>query len=104
MNRNQVRKLRKKGYSDKLIMSRYRQEVHDQGFDNGVRHTYRMLLLITAYILRDQLGLGQKRLGIIMSRILNTIDCFNTKNLTPSDLHLMASELKAIGFDIEKYS
>ena len=104
MNREQVRKLKKQGYSQKVIMDRYRQEAIDQGFSEGIKHTYKVVLLLTAYALNNHLGLGKKRLPEVMNKIMLYIDSFNTQNLFRGDLPVIASEMKKIGFDIEDFN
>lgn len=104
MNREQSRVLKKKGYSQKVIMSRYRQEAYEQGHRDGVRHTYKTTLLLTAYALNNHLHLGKKRLPEIMDVIISYIDSFNTQNLFRSDMPVIASEMKKLGFDIENFN
>jgi hypothetical protein len=104
VNREQSRALKKKGYSQKVIMSRYRQEAIDQGFNEGIKHTYKVILLLTAYALNNHLHLGKKRLPEVMNKIMLYIDSFNTQNLFRGDLPVIASEMKKLGFDIEDYN
>jgi hypothetical protein len=104
MNREQSRKLKKQGYSEKIIMSRYRQEAIDQGFNEGIKHTYKVVLLLTAYALNNHLGLGKKRLPEVMGKIISYIDSFNTQNLFRGDLPVISSEMKKLGFDIENFN
>jgi hypothetical protein len=103
MNREQSRALKKKGCSQKIMMSKYRQDAIDQGFTEGIKHVYKVTLLLTAYALNNDLHLGRKRLPEIMGKILSYIDSFNTQNLFRSDLPVIASKMKKLGFDIEKY-
>lgn len=85
-------------------MSRYRQDAYDQGHRDGVKHVYKTVLLLTAYALNNDLHLGRKRLPEIMGKILSYIDSFNTQNLFRSDMPVIASNMKKLGFDIEKYN
>ena len=103
MNREQLRKLKKQGCNQKIIMDRYRQDAYDQGHRDGVKHTYKTILLLTAYALNNRLHLGRKRLPEIMDAIISYIDSFNTQNLFRGDLPVIASEMKKLGFDIGKY-
>ena len=103
MNREQSRMLKKKGYSQKAIMDKYRQDAIDQGFTEGIKHVYKVTLLLTAYALNNDLHFGRKRLPEIMNKILSYIDSFNTQNLFRSDLPVIASKMKKLGFDIEKF-
>ena len=104
MNRKQSRKLEKQGFSQKIIMSRYRQDAYDQGHRDGVKHTYKTTLLLTAYALNNHLHLGRKRLPEIMGVILSYIDSFNTQNLFRNDMPVIASKMKKLGFDIEDFN
>lgn len=101
MNRAERRKYEKQGYDKDLILSKYRQESFEQGYITGIRNVYRDILLITAYIAQDELGLGKTRLPRLMGRIINTIDAFRTENLQPNDTYEMKAVCKRYGFDID---
>lgn len=97
MNRKEVRALKKQGYSQKVIMDRYRKEAHDQGFCNGIKHTQSVIMMMTAWVLHEHLGLGPKRLPEIMRLIELNISCFGTDHLTRADIPTIQAELRKCG-------
>lgn len=99
MNREQARMLKKKGFSQKAIMDRYRKEAVDQGFGEGIRHTQTVIMMMTAWVLHEHLGLGPKRLPEIMNLIKLNIECFGTGHLTKLDIPTIKKELKKCGCD-----
>lgn len=97
MNRADRRKLEQKGYSQKSIMNKYRNEAYEQGFSDGIRHTQSTIMMMTAYVLHTHLGLGKKRLPEIMYQIQEDIISFETGHLTVSDIPAIKEELKQVG-------
>jgi len=102
MNRADRRKLKKKGFSEASIMNQYRKEAYDAGARDGVRHSYKMVILLAAYTARIYFDLGKKRLPEFMDRFLKNIDSFRTGQLQPEDMDAIAEEVKKYGFDIGK--
>ena len=89
--------LKKKGFSQKAIMDRYRKEAIDQGFGEGIKHTQTVILMMTAYVLHTHLGLGKKRLPEIMWWIQENIKSFGSGHLTKLDIPVIKEELKKCG-------
>lgn len=104
MNRAERRKLEKRGISQESIMERYRREAYDQGSRDGVKFSYKMILLLCAYTARIYFDLGKKRLPEFMDRLLKNIDSFRTGQLESKDLEEISKECKEYGFDIEGWN
>ena len=104
MNRQQRRKLERQGIPKESVMNKYRREAYDEGAKDGIRHSYKMILLLTAYTARIHFDLGKKRLPEFMDRLLKNIDSFRTEQLTSSDMEAIAEECRQYGFDIETFN
>lgn len=97
MNRKQRRNMLQKGVNPKVVMDKYRQEVYDQGFQDGIHHSAITIMIMTADVLHTHLGLGSKRLPEVMQQINENIDAFNTGHLEPNDILLIKEELAKVG-------
>ena len=97
MNREESRLLKKQGYSQNSIMKKYREEAYNQGFCDGISHTQSVIMMITAYVLHNHLGLGKKRLPEIMHWIREDIASFKSGHLSKADIPLIKEELKQCG-------
>ena len=104
MNRASRRKLEQKGMKKESVMALYRKEAEDAGWKQGVRHSYKTILLLTAYIARMEFELDKNGLTKFMNRLLQCIESFLTGQLEPNDLIAIADECREYGFDIEKVS
>lgn len=93
MNREQSRALKKKGYSQKVIMSRYRQEAIDQGFSEGIKHTYKAVITILFYVIKNHLRISKENYQSLFLRCMSNIESFKTGQLRPSDIDLMKQEI-----------
>ena len=93
MNREQVRKLKEQGYSQKVIMDRYRQEAIDQGFSEGIKHTYKSVITILFYVIKNHLRISRENYQSLFLRCMENIDAFRTGQLKPSDVELMKKEI-----------
>ena len=102
MNRADRRKLEKKGVSNVSIMNQYRKEAEDTGYRQGIKHSYRIILLLTAYIAKLEFELDQDGLANFMNRLLQCIESFLTGQLEPGDIEAIKEEVKENGFDIGK--
>ena len=102
MNRAERRRLKKQGVSEMSIMEQYRKEAYDAGAKDGIKHSYKMVILLAAYTARIYFNLGKKRLPEFMDRLLKNIDSFRTGQLEPRDMDEIAKECKEYGFDIGK--
>lgn len=97
MNRKERRNLLQKGVNPKAVMDKYREEVYEQGFKDGIHHSAITIMIITADVLHTHLGLGSKKLPEIVYQIHENIDAFNTGHLQPSDILLIKEELSKVG-------
>ena len=102
MNRAERRKLQKRGASKESIYEMCKKEAEEEGWHKGVKHSYRTILLLTAYIAQMEFELDQDRLANFMDRLLKCIESFLTGQLTASDIKDIAEEVKGNGFDIGK--
>ena len=78
MNREEIRKYKKKGVSKVSIMSQYRQDAYNDGFTAGMRHVEEVMFYMTAYSIQLEFNLGKTRLQRAMRRLFNNIDAFRT--------------------------
>lgn len=97
MNRKERRSLLQKGVNPKAVMDKYREEVYDQGFRDGIHHSAMTILIITADVLHTHLGLGKQRLPEVVYQIHENIDAFNTGHLQPQDIFEIKKELEKVG-------
>lgn len=102
MNRQQRRKM-ERSYSKESVTKMYKGEAYDKGQQDGIRETYRFILLITAYIARIHFGLGKKRLNEFMVRLTDCLKSFKTGQLSSSDIYGIEQECRQYGYDIENF-
>lgn len=97
MNRQERRKLERKGVNKKVIMDTWSKDNYDRGFSDGMRFVEEAVCIMTAYTLNYKLGFGRKRLTKIMYDIFNNIDSFRTGHLTRDDFDTIKSEMSKLG-------
>ena len=102
MNRQERRRLLKKGFDESSVTNRYQSEIYDQGKRDGIKEVYQHILLITAYVARIHFGLGKKRLNEFMKRLTDCLESFATGQLRISDIHEIEQECKEYGYEVPK--
>ena len=100
MNRQGKRELERK-YGLDFAMQKYRDEVYQQGLQQGAKNTVSMVLYMTAYTLNYKLGFGKKRLIRIMTDIYNNIDSYRTGQLDPNDYKEIINMMNQLGFYVK---
>lgn len=100
MNRQRKRELERK-YGTGFAMQKYRDEVMQQGLQQGAKNTVSMVLYMTAYTLNYKLGFGKKRLIRIMTDIYNNIDSYRTGQLSPNDYKEIVNMMNQLGFYVK---
>ena len=100
MNRQRKRELERK-YGTGFAMQKYRDEVMQQGLQQGAKNTVSMVLYMTAYTLNYKLGFGKKRLIRIMTDIYNNIDSYRTGQLDPNDYKEIVNMMNQLGFYVK---
>lgn len=100
MNRQRKRELERK-YGTGFAMQKYRDEVYQQGLQQGAKDTVSMVLYMTAYTLNYKLGFGKKRLIRIMTDIYNNIDSYRTGQLDPNDYKEIVNMMNQLGFYVK---
>ena len=100
MNRQRKRELERK-YGTGFAMQKYRDEVMQQGLQQGAKNTVSMVLYMTAYTLNYKLGFGKKRLIRIMTDIYNNIDSYRTGQLEPNDYKEIVNMMNQLGFYVK---
>ena len=93
MNRSERRKYEKKGYSQHSIMKKYRNDAYEQGFKDGIKHTYKSVITILFYVIKNHLRISRENYQSLFLRCMENIDAFRTGQLKPSDVELMKKEI-----------
>lgn len=101
MNRQERRRLEKKGVNKRVIMDKYREELYEKGFKDGMRHVEECVFYMTAYTIQYKLKFGSKRLKQIMYDIFNNIDGFRTGHLSRADYETIKEEIKKMGVELK---
>lgn len=81
MNRAERRRYSSLGISNKAIMDKTLSDMYEQGFKDGIKHTYKSVITILFYVIKNHL------------RCMENIDAFRTGQLKPSDVELMRKEM-----------
>lgn len=102
MNRQRKRELERK-YGPDFAMQKYRDEVMEEGIQQGMKMAIDTILYMTCYTLNYKLGLGKKRLPEIMYHIVDNIDAYNTGHLTPEDFIEIKKQMNDLGFSLEEH-
>lgn len=100
MNRAKRREYERK-YGKEFTMQKYREEAIEQGAKQGARTSIEMILYMTAYTINYKLGLGKKRLPLLMSQIIDNIDAFNTGHLSLQDYDEIKKQMNELGFIVK---
>ena len=100
MNRKERRNMEKK-YGPNFAMQKYREEIKEEGIQQGMRMAIEIILYMTCYTLNYKLGLGRKRLPEIMYHIVDNVDAYNTGHLTPEDFIEIKKQMNGLGFSLE---
>ena len=93
MNRAERRRYSSLGISNKAIMDKTLSDVYEQGFKDGIKHTYKSVITILFYVIKNHLRISKENYQSLFLRCMENIDAFRTGQLRPSDIDLMKQEI-----------
>lgn len=93
MNRAERRKYSRCGVSNKAIMDKTLSDMYEQGFKDGIKHTYKSVITILFYVIKNHLRISKENYQSLFLRCMENIDAFRTGQLKPSDIDLMKQEI-----------
>lgn len=93
MNRAERRRYSSLGVSNKMIMDKTLSDMYEQGFKDGIKHTYKSVITILFYVIKNHLRISRENYQSLFLRCMENIDAFRTGQLKPSDVELMKKEI-----------
>ena len=93
MNREERRRYSSLGVSNKMIMDKTLSDMYEQGFKDGIKHTYKAVITILFYVIKNHLRISKENYQSLFLRCMENIDAFRTGQLKPSDVELMKKEI-----------
>ncbi len=93
MNRAERRRYSSLGVSNKVIMDKTLSDMYEQGFKDGIKHTYKAIITILFYVIKNHLRISKENYQSLFLRCMENIDAFRTGQLRPSDMDLMKQEI-----------
>ena len=93
MNRAERRRCNHLGVSNKMIMDKTLSDMYEQGFKDGIKHTYKSVITILFYVIKNHLRISRENYQSLFLRCMENIDAFRTGQLKPSDVELMKKEI-----------
>lgn len=93
MNRAERRKYSHCGVSNKMIMDKTLSDMYEQGFKDGIKHTYKSVITILFYVIKNHLRISKENYQSLFLRCMSNIESFKTGQLRPSDIDLMKQEI-----------
>ena len=93
MNRAERRRYSSLGVSNKMIMDKTLSDMYEQGFKDGIKHTYKAVITILFYVIKNHLRISKENYQSLFLRCMENIDAFRTGQLKPSDVELMKKEI-----------
>ena len=93
MNREERRRYSSLGVSNKMIMDKTLSDMYEQGFKDGIKHTYKSVITILFYVIKNHLRISKENYQSLFLRCMENIDAFRTGQLKPSDVELMKKEI-----------
>ena len=93
MNRAERRRYSSLGVSNKMIMDKTLSDMYEQGFKDGLKHTYKSVITILFYVIKNHLRISKENYQSLFLRCMENIDAFRTGQLKPSDVELMKKEI-----------
>ncbi len=93
MNRAERRRYNNLGVSNKAIMDKTLSDMYEQGFKDGIKHTYKSVITILFYVIKNHLRISKENYQSLFLRCMENIDAFRTGQLKPSDVELMKKEI-----------
>lgn len=93
MNRAERRRYSSLGVSNKVIMDKTLSDMYEQGFKDGIKHTYKAIITILFYVIKNHLRISKENYQSLFLRCMENIDAFRTGQLRPSDVELMKKEI-----------
>lgn len=101
MNRVERRKLERQGVSQKSILSKYREDVYEQGYRDGMEFIIDVMWIMMAYTINYKFGFGKKRLKELMTGVLNNVDSFRTGQLSKEDFRIIKQQMEEMGVGVK---
>ena len=93
MNREEHRRYSSLGVSNKMIMDKTLSDMYEQGFKDGIKHTYKSVITILFYVIKNHLRISKENYQSLFLRCMENIDAFRTGQLKPSDVELLKKEI-----------
>ena len=93
MNREERRRYSSLGVSNKMIMDKTLSDMYEQGFKDGIKHTYKAAITILFYVIKNHLRISKENYQSLFLRCMSNIESFKTGQLRPSDIDLMKQEI-----------
>ena len=93
MNRAERRRYSSLGISNKAIMYNTLSDMYEQGFKDGIKHTYKAVITILFYVIKNHLRISKENYQSLFLRCMSNIESFKTGQLRPSDIDLMKQEI-----------
>lgn len=93
MNRAERRRYSSLGVSNKVIMDKTLSDMYEQGFKDGIKHTYKAVITILFYVIKNHLRISKENYQSLFLRCMSNIESFKTGQLRPSDIDLMKQEI-----------
>lgn len=93
MNRAERRRYSSLGVSNKMIMDKTLSDMYEQGFKDGIKHTYKAVITILFYVIKNHLRISKENYQSLFLRCMSNIESFKTGQLRPSDIDLMKQEI-----------
>ena len=74
-------------------MDKTLSDMYEQGFKDGIKHTYKAVITILFYVIKNHLRISKENYQSLFLRCMENIDAFRTGQLKPSDVELMKKEI-----------
>ena len=74
-------------------MDKTLSDMYEQGFKDGIKHTYKAVITILFYVIKNHLRISKENYQSLFLRCMENIDAFRTGQLKPSDIDLMKQEI-----------
>ena len=101
MNRAERRRYSSLGVSNKMIMDKTLSDMYEQGFKDGIKHTYKSVITILFYVIKNHLRISKENYQSLFLRCMENIDAFRTGHLETNDYETIVKEMNKLGVCIK---